>query len=76
LVIRTVALELVGVHGESLDTLMKAVCVVMQEGNLSFEASNGDSDKSYVAIKAALSALSDLLGVAGIAITETALQLS
>jgi myosin V len=65
------SLELVGVQGESLDTLMKAVCVVMQLGNLSFEAPNGDSDKSRVAIKAELSALSDLMGV-----PETALELS
>ena len=59
LVTRKVSLELVGAHGKSLDMLMKAVCIVMQLGNLSFEASNGDSDKSRVAIKAEVSALSD-----------------
>lgn len=54
------ALELVGITGDSLDNLMKAICVVLQLGNLGF---SGDRDKSTIATKDELSALAELMGV-------------
>jgi myosin heavy subunit len=57
------ALSLVGVKGESLTVLMQAICIVMQLGNLTFKAKNGDTDQSAVASVDALKSLSGLMGV-------------
>lgn len=57
------ALELIGVDGQNLKTLMRAMCIVLQLGNLAFQASGGDADRSAVATKKELRALSDLMGV-------------
>lgn len=57
------ALELVGIEGECLITLMKAICIVLQLGNLGFDAKSGDSDKSTVVTRAELRILSDLMGI-------------
>lgn len=57
------ALELVGITGDKLHTLMRAVCITMQLGNLGFQSSNGDTDMSVVVTSAELRSLSDLMGV-------------
>ena len=50
-------------QGEKLNDLMQAMCIVLQLGNLSFTALHGNSDKSKVATRNELKALSDLMGV-------------
>jgi myosin V len=57
------ALELVDITGDKLNTLMKAICITMQLGNLGFQSSSGDGDKSEIATKAELRSLSELMGV-------------
>lgn len=57
------ALALVGVEGESLDALMKAVCITVQLGNLGFQPWKGDTDKPTVTTMAELQSLSDLMGI-------------
>lgn len=57
------ALAVVGVEGQSLDTLMKAMCIVLQLGNLGFSAFCGDTDKSTVSTGKELMVLSALMGV-------------
>lgn len=56
-------LALVGVTGEKLVTLMRAICIVLQCGNLTFGPLNGDKDKSAVLNKKDLNGLADLMGV-------------
>lgn len=56
-------LQLVGIKDDRLMTLMRAICVVMQCGNLAFGKKGGDSDKSEVASKIELQDLADLMGV-------------
>lgn len=56
-------LELVNVKGEKMDALFKAICIVMQLGNLSFSSLNGDSDKSEISTKGELRDLADLMKV-------------
>jgi len=55
------ALQLIGVDGPKLQTLMRAITTVLQLGNLEFQ---GNNDQSHVSTKAELSALADLMGVA------------
>jgi len=55
------ALALVGVEGSSLNTLMQALCIVLQLGNMGFQALC--ADKSAVSTSAELKALADLMGV-------------
>jgi len=55
------ALQLIGVDGPKLQTLMRAITAVLQLGNLEFQ---GNNDQSHVSTKAELSALADLMGVA------------
>jgi myosin V len=57
------ALQLVGIEGQKLDMMMKALCIVLQLGNLVFDSLNGDDDKSKVATKDELKALAELMGV-------------
>lgn len=65
------ALALVDIEGELLDTLMKAICVTLQLGNLGFGMLNGDPDHSTVTTTKELQALSQLIGV-----SETELALA
>lgn len=57
------SLKLVGVVGDKLDMLIKAVCVVLQLGNLAFSDLDGDCDKSMVATQSELTLLAELMGV-------------
>jgi myosin heavy subunit len=57
------ALALVGVKGNGLKDLMRAICIVLQLGNIGFRAMNGDPDKSEVATKEELTKLSSLMGI-------------
>ena len=57
------SLELVGVVGDKLSTLMRAICITMQLGNLQFGCPDGDIDKSTVATGSELRKLSSLMGV-------------
>jgi len=57
------ALALVGVEGDKLTALMRAICVVMQLGNIGFSSLNGDSDKSAISTAAELSTLASLMGI-------------
>ena len=56
-------LALVGVKNEKLDMLMRAICVVLQCGNLTFGPLKGDSEKSDVTSKRELADLAELMGV-------------
>jgi myosin-5 len=56
-------LALIGVDGEKLMTLIRAVCIVLQCGNLTFGAKGGDKDKSEVTSKTELKDLAGLMGV-------------
>jgi len=64
-------LDLIGVNGEKLTNLMRAIAMVMQCGNLTFDAKDGDKDKSMVTSKDVLNGLADLVGV-----TEDVLSLT
>lgn len=57
------ALELLNVKDERLTTLMRAVCVVMQLGNLTFAADDNDEEKSVITSREDLTALAELMGV-------------
>jgi myosin-5 len=56
-------LALIDVTGAKLDSMMKAICMVLQLGNLSFEADSSDDDKSKVVTKSELKDLAGLMGV-------------
>ena len=56
------ALELIGVKEETLLELWRAICVVLQLGNLTFEPS-GDGDGSQMADEDDLQGLSSLMGI-------------
>ena len=53
----------IGVKGEHLNTLFRAICVVLQLGNLSFMRDPKDDDRSVVKDKAEFKACADLMGV-------------
>jgi myosin V len=57
------SLELVGVAGDTLKMLMRAICIVLQLGNLVFEPQPKDEDKSDITSTEELAGLSDLMGV-------------
>ena len=57
------ALELVNVSGTKLCSLMQAICITMQLGNMGFQEDPNDSDQSMISTPAELSALSTLMGV-------------
>ena len=61
----TKALTLFGVTGESFRTLMRALCIVLQLGNLVFEkGENGsDDDSSVISSTKELKLLSNLMGI-------------
>lgn len=57
------SLGVVGIKGSSLKTLFRAVCAVMQLGNLAFEPHSKDSERSVVTSKSEFAYLADLLGI-------------
>ena len=57
------SLALVGIKEEKLTTLMRAICVVLQLGNLVFEPDDSDQDRSTITSEEDFTALSELLGV-------------
>ena len=58
------ALAMVGIQGEKLKTLIQAICIILQLGNLSFITTrDGDTDKSVVSTQNELEALSKLMNV-------------
>nr|ACS35537.1 myosin A [Phaeodactylum tricornutum] len=56
-------LELIGISGDKLKTLVRALCITMQCGNLTFGAKGGDRDKSEITSKTECSDLAELMGV-------------
>jgi myosin-5 len=56
-------LKAIGVHGDKLDTLMRAMCIVLQLGNLSFMKDPADDDRSVVKDKGEFKGLSEVMGV-------------
>jgi myosin-5 len=71
-------LALIGVKGKKLDSMMKAICIVLQLGNLAFNPDPSNSDKSKVATKSELKDLAALMGVSNedlkYAITERTMK--
>lgn len=57
------SLALVGVAGEKLKVLMRAICIVLQLGNLVFEPDEKDDDKSEITSTEELEGLSELMGI-------------
>ena len=57
------ALALVGVEGEKLRTLMRAICAVLQLGNLSFGPDPSNDENSVIESKDELERLAKLMGV-------------
>lgn len=57
------ALNLLDVKDEKLRTLMRAVCVVMQLGNITFVEDPEDAEKSIITSKEELAALATLMDV-------------
>lgn len=58
------ALSVVGVTGENLRTLMRAVCTVLQLGNLVFAEDPADDEKCVITSTDEMEKLADLMGVA------------
>ena len=56
-------LALIDIKGDKLNGMMRAICAVLQLGNLGFGAKGGDTDKSEVATKKELKDLADLMKV-------------
>lgn len=57
------ALAIVGVKGEKLRDLMRALCIVLQLGNIVFEEDPNNEENAIVTSREDLNALSELLGV-------------
>jgi myosin V len=56
-------LEMINVKGDKLRMMMRAICAVMQCGNLEMGPVRGDKDKSEITSKGELKDLADLMGV-------------
>lgn len=56
-------LKSIGVSGDKLNTLFRAICIVLQLGNLSFMKDPKDDDRSVVRDKKEFAALGDVMGV-------------
>lgn len=56
-------LALVGISGEKLKTLIRAISLVLQCGNLTFGDKDGDKDKSVITSKKELRDLAGLMGI-------------
>ena len=57
------ALACVGVEGEKLMTLMRAIAIVLQLGNIGFGPMNGDTERSAVTTRSEFDALTEIMGV-------------
>ena len=57
------SLAIVGVVGQELETLMQAICVVLQLGNVVFGPSPKDSDHALITSAGELRDLADLMGI-------------
>lgn len=57
------SLALVGIQGEKLTALMRAICIVMQLGNIIFEDNPDDESRSIISSNQDFAALSELMGV-------------
>ncbi len=57
------ALSLIGINGAIFNDLMRAICITMQLGNLTFEEDPNNEDGSIISSKEELLSLSDLMGV-------------
>lgn len=57
------ALTLIGVKGDLFKDLMRAICITMQLGNLTFAVDPSNDDGSIISSKEELSKLSELMGV-------------
>ncbi len=57
------SLSLIGIQGGQLKTLMRAICAVLQLGNISFQPDPSDDDRSLISDKRELESLADLMGV-------------
>jgi myosin heavy subunit len=57
------ALYTVDVHGQELQCLLRALCIVVQLGNITFHVDPGNPEGSIVNSKEELNDLADLLGV-------------
>lgn len=61
---RTVqSLAMVGIADERLKTLMRAICIVLQLGNILFEEDPDDDSRTIVTSKEEFDALGDLMGI-------------
>jgi len=56
-------LKLININGSNLKSMMRAICAVMQCGNLSFVPDPSDSDKSQCSTPSELKTLAELMGV-------------
>jgi len=57
------ALKSVGLNGESLRTLLRAVCIVLQLGNIGLESDPHDVDRSVVTTPDELKLLAEIAGI-------------
>jgi myosin-5 len=57
------ALEIVGVSGDKLRDLMRAICIVLQLGNLTFEEDPENEENAIISSTKELAAVAELLGV-------------
>ncbi|GKY94545.1 hypothetical protein MPSEU_000420200 [Mayamaea pseudoterrestris] len=57
------SLALVGIKDDKLTSLMRAICIVLQLGNLVFESDEADHDRSVITSEDEFADLSELLGV-------------
>ena len=57
------ALSLVGITGDKFKELMRAICAVMQLGNLTFDTDPTNEDRSIINSEEELVKLSDLMGI-------------
>ena len=56
-------LKVVGLGEKDIRSFLRAICIVLQLGNLSFAANNGDDDKSMISSKDELKKLADLMDI-------------
>ena len=71
-------LQLCGLQDSQVTKFMRAICIVLQLGNISFGPLGGDSDKSTITSSNELNALADLMGIADkdliLALTERTMK--
>ena len=59
------ALNLIGISGDTFKDLMRAICIVMQLGNLTFDEDPSNDDGSVITSEQELAKLSALMGIDG-----------